>query len=112
MQRSDKLLSIMVTKVLIDLDGTRDSVIRISNIREWASEDDVKDKLVKMFVESLSDCRPAILNYLPGGNDAILRPASLESILFWLRDQFSMNDGNRQLVQDIIDNEFGSVKAS
>lgn len=112
MQRADKLLSIMVTKVLIDLDGNRDSVIRISNIREWTGEDDVKDKLVKMFVESLSDGRPAVLNYLPGGNDMILKPASLEAILFWLRDQFDVNDGNRQLVQDIIDNEFGSVSVS
>lgn len=102
----------MVTKILIDLDGGRDAVIRISNISDWARDGDVRDKLTKAFVESLSDRRPAVLDYEPGGYDAILRPASLEGILFWLRDCSGLSGDSRQLVQDIIDREFGSVSSS
>lgn len=89
----------MITKVLIDLDDNMDPVVRISNLSQWASSDDVRDKVAKQFVENLSN-RMAAVKF--EGDDAVIVPASVELVLEWLFERYAYGSEAHEKIKELI----------
>lgn len=104
----------MQSRLLIDIDGGRRAVIAIKGIRLAADSDDVKDKLVRQFIEDVScESHGLVSVFRDGENDAFLRPAPLETVMWSLHSRLggdSTDSGKK--MRELIDMEFGSVSGS
>lgn len=73
----------MVSKILIDIDTNRNAVVKVSGVRLAAESDDVKDKLVRQFIEDVSYRGQGLAAiHRDSENDAILKPAALDVMMF------------------------------
>lgn len=101
----------MVSKILIDIDTNRDAVVKVSGVRLAAESDDVKDKLVRQFIEDVSfRGQGHVCIHRDQENDAVLKPASLESLMFAVLAALG-GDGTEsgKKMKELISMEFGGV---
>ncbi len=99
----------MTSKILIDVDSNSDPVIRISGNREWHESDDVRDKLIKGFIENVGTRNALVSIYFDDNGDAILKPAALDYVLHQLLVRFKSDSKSHNLISEIIENEFGAL---
>lgn len=111
----------MRSKILIDFNDGGSPVVRISGFKLDANGSvvdgvDVRDKLVKRFLEVCSECSGMVqvVYDAPGehGQVAELKPAALDSVFLNLMQRLENNPIAYGLVKEAYEHEFGGSNIS